>query len=171
MLDLFLLRHAKSDWNSYDGSDFSRDINSIGIEKTKIIGDYLKKKKIRIQEVLCSPSIRTKKTLEIILEFFEEDPIINFVDNLYNFPDLGIFQTVIKEAKKRSVMVISHEPGLSESIEDLTNNLGDKDCQRAMLKFPTSSIFHIKFNSKSWQEISKSNSTVVSFVTPRDLMD
>ena len=44
MLKLFLLRHAKSDWQSFDGDDLSRDILQKGIDKTKKIGDYIKKK-------------------------------------------------------------------------------------------------------------------------------
>ena len=71
MLTLYLLRHAKSDWDSLDGNDFNRDINEIGIKKTEVIGNYINEKKLDINEILSSPSLRTKRTLEIISKFLE----------------------------------------------------------------------------------------------------
>ena len=47
MLTLYLLRHAKSDWDSFDGNDFNRDINEIGIKKTEVIGNYINEKKAK----------------------------------------------------------------------------------------------------------------------------
>ena len=56
------MRHAKSDWSNFDRDDFNRKINSKGVMRTKIIGNYIKKEKIKIDQILCSPSKRTKKT-------------------------------------------------------------------------------------------------------------
>ena len=61
MLNVTFLRHAKSEWSSFDGDDFNRDISETGIEKTKKIGSFLRNEKIVFDEVLCSPSLRTKK--------------------------------------------------------------------------------------------------------------
>ena len=33
MLKLFLLRHAKSDWNICDENDFERDVSQLGLKK------------------------------------------------------------------------------------------------------------------------------------------
>ena len=66
MLNITLLRHAKSEINGYDGTDFTRDISEAGVEKTKKIGNFIRHKKISFDEVLCSPSLRTKKTLDAV---------------------------------------------------------------------------------------------------------
>ena len=71
MLNLSLIRHAKSDWINYESDDFSRKISSKGIIKTKKIGLLLKKKGIFFNEILCSPSVRTKETMEIILTYLD----------------------------------------------------------------------------------------------------
>lgn len=45
MLQLSLMRHANSDCNNYNGNDFDRAISKIGIKKTILVSEYLKKKK------------------------------------------------------------------------------------------------------------------------------
>ena len=35
MLNVTFIRHAKSEWKSFDGNDFNRDISEIGMEKKK----------------------------------------------------------------------------------------------------------------------------------------
>ena len=70
MLNVTFLRHAKSNGSSYDGNDFTRDISEIGKQKTKKVGRFLEKIKIFFDEILCSPALRTKRTLDIISVFF-----------------------------------------------------------------------------------------------------
>jgi phosphohistidine phosphatase SixA len=38
MLQLYFLRHAKTDWDSCDGNDFNRNISEKGVRETKKIG-------------------------------------------------------------------------------------------------------------------------------------
>ncbi len=171
MLNLTLLRHAKSNLQNHTGNDFSRDISEIGINKTKKIGKFLKEKKIFFDEVLCSPSLRTKKTLKLILNFLNQKPIIKFIDELYYKSNVDIFDTIILEAKKKKVLVISHEPMLSSSIQDFSSDFENKNFKRATEKFSTSSIFQINFSCKNWFDINKSNSTIIFFKRPNDLKD
>ena len=42
MLNVTFMRHAKSDWNIYDGNDFNRCVSEEGINKTKRIGLFIK---------------------------------------------------------------------------------------------------------------------------------
>ena len=171
MLDLFLIRHAKSELINHSGEDLNRDLSDLGIEKTKIIGEHIFEQKFTIEEILCSPALRTKKTLEIILDFLVKPPKIRVIDDLYYASGKTIYETVVKEAKKKSTMVISHDPLLSQSIEDFSSDNRDKNYINAREKFPTSSLFYIKFKVKKWSEISKINSRIISFTRPKDLMD
>ena len=41
MLNLSLIRHAKSDWSNYDGDDMARPISAKGVKKTKSILKFL----------------------------------------------------------------------------------------------------------------------------------
>ena len=44
MLNLSLIRHAKSDWSNFDGDDMSRPISSKGKKKTEKVLKFLEKK-------------------------------------------------------------------------------------------------------------------------------
>ena len=57
MLNVTFMRHAKSDWNIYDGNDFNRCVSEEGINKTKRIGLFIKNNNFFFDEALCSPAL------------------------------------------------------------------------------------------------------------------
>ena len=101
MLNLSLIRHANADLDNFMNDDMSRPISLQGINKTKKICEFLKRKKISFDEVFCSPSKRTKETLNIIVKFLSNKPSINYLENLYHTSSIDIFDTVMLEAKKK----------------------------------------------------------------------
>ena len=169
MLNLSLIRHAKSDWINYESDDFSRKISSKGIIKTKKIGLLLKKKGIFFNEILCSPSVRTKQTMEIILTYLDSTPPSSYLDELYHISNKDIFDTVMLYAKKKNILVISHEPLLSTSIESFFYGVDNSNFDRAVEKFSTSSFFNVSFNCENWPEIGRSVAEINFFVRPNDL--
>ena len=101
MLNLSLIRHAKSDWNYSIQDDMNRPISKKGVNKTKKICEFLKKKKLLFDEIFCSPSTRTKETLDIIIKYLSREPSIYYLENLYHTSTIDIFDTVMLEAKKK----------------------------------------------------------------------
>ena len=169
MLNLFLLRHAKSNWETSDGSDREREINSEGEKKTKKIVNYIFEKKIIINQILCSPAKRTLQTSQIIMKSQNKKPSFKIIDSLYHSSKTSIFESVLLEAKEKSTMIISHEPILSESIGDFSSDYQNKHYKEANEYFPTSGLFQINFKASYWQEIDKYNSEIISFIKPNDL--
>ena len=171
MLNLSLIRHAKSDWSNYDGDDMARPISSKGIKKTKKILKFLEetKKNIPFNEVLCSPSRRTKETLNLLLESISNKPRIKFLENLYYSSDVNIFRTVRLHARKKRVLVVSHEPLLSDSIANFFFGSQNKHYLKAKEEYTTSAFFNVSFNCSDWDKIRKSNSSINFYVKPKDL--
>ena len=101
MLNLSLIRHANADLDNFMNDDMTRPISLQGINKTKKICEFLKRKKISFDEVFCSPSKRTKETLNIIVKFLSNKPSINYLENLYHTSSVDIFDTVMLKAKKK----------------------------------------------------------------------
>ena len=153
MLNVTFLRHAKSEWSNFDGDDFNRDISEIGIEKTKKIGSFLRNEKIVFDEVLCSPSLRTKKTLAIVSVFFLNKPKVRYIKDLYYTSGKNLFDILMLNAQKKRCLIVSHEPLLSNSIELFFNDYNNKDFLRAIEKFSTSSLFNASFECDNWYEI------------------
>ena len=168
MLNLSLIRHAESDLINFDGDDMSRPISSQGVKKTKKILCLLKKKKISFEEVFCSPSRRTIETLRL-LEKVCHNSKISYIDDLYHSSGADIFDLVMLNAKKQKVLIVSHEPLLSCSIDNFFNGSENEHYVNAVEEYTPSALFNISFKCKKWYEIEKSKAIINFFVKPKDL--
>ena len=171
MLNLSLIRHAKSDWTNFDGDDMSRPSSLKGKKKTKKILKFLEKKekKIVFEEIFCSPSRRTKETLKLLLEKISNNPKIYYLEDLYHSSGINIFDTVMLHAKLNRVLVVSHEPLISTSIENFFSGSNNKYYLNAIEEYTTSAFFNVSFNCKEWFEIKKSVSKINFYKKPKDL--
>ena len=169
MLNLSLIRHARTDPDNSIHDDMSRPISLQGIDKTKKVCEFLKKKKISFDEVFCSPSKRTKETLNIIEKYLPKKPLVSYLDNLYYSSTVDIFDTVMLEAQKKKVLIVSHQPLLSNSINSFFIGSKNKYYYDAITSYNTSALFNVSFNCEKWHQISKSNAVLNFFVKPSEL--
>jgi len=170
MINLSLIRHAKANWADYDGNDFNRPISEIGKERTLRISNFLKKKNFFCEEIFCSPAKRTKQTKDILIESLQIKPTIKLIDELYHNSRKNIFDTLMLEGEKKNILIISHEPLLSGSIENFFLGMPNNDnISKAIEKFPTSSFLNMSFDCKMWSEINIQNCKVNYFITPNEL--
>jgi len=169
MLELYFLRHAKSEWDSFDGNDFSRMISEEGIKKTKKIGEFIKSREFSFDEILCSPSVRTKETLKIIKYYFTNKPKIKLIDDLYYMSGKDLFDILMMEATMKRCLIISHEPLLSNSIESFFKSFENDDFKNAINNYSTSSLFGVSFKCREWYEIDKGCALINFFIRPCDL--
>ena len=140
-------------------------------KKTEKVLKFLEKKekKILFKEIFCSPSRRTKETLKLLLEKISNDPKIYYLDDLYHSSGINIFDTVMLHAKLNRVLVVSHEPLLSTSIESFFSGSNSKYYQNAIEEYTTSAFFNVSFKCKEWFEINKSISKINFYKKPKDL--
>ena len=119
-MKLFLLRHAKSSWASYE-DDHDRKLSARGLEDARTLGLHLKRQNLFFDVTLCSSAIRTKETLEIIQHNHHTGfGKINYRDDLYHASD-EVTKKIIKEHDAPSILLVSHNPGISSLISYLSN--------------------------------------------------
>lgn len=169
MKNLFLLRHAKSNWDSYNGNDFDRDIQKKGELRTKKICNYLNDQKIEISKVLCSTALRTRKTYEIISRSFQKSLKVEFLDELYHTTAENMLNILRSQKDEQSVMIIAHEPSLSEFVRITSSEIHDDSHFEAINSYVTSGLCSILFNTKSWKNISRDNSKFKFYIKPKNL--
>ena len=116
-MNIYLLRHAESPMSSLI-DDHSRPLSDTGKEDASTLAKYICDNKICFDLTLCSTSDRTKETLTIIkdrsIDSFRE---INYLDELYNASKDKIHE-VISRRTNQSILVVGHNPGISELISD-----------------------------------------------------
>ena len=142
--------------------------SKVSIEQKKIC-ELIKEKKMIFDEVFCSPSKRTKETLDIIVKNLPCQPSVHYLENLYHTSSFDIFDTVMLEAKKKRVLIVSHQPLLSNSIENFFSGSQNKHYLNAITSYPTSALFNVSFRCEEWYQIFKSNSVLNFFIKPSEL--
>ena len=129
MLQVYLLRHAKSSWDNLELDDIDRPLNKRGMRNAKQFSKILDKRKFQIDQIICSPSKRTTSTYNIISNSFDRSVKFTIDNDIYECPP-NILVSKIKKLKKNT-LIIGHNPSLIESINILCNSnlnlLEDKD--------------------------------------------
>ena len=161
MKTLLLIRHAKSSWDNIAISDFDRPLNDRGKKDAPMMARRLSAKKIKIDSFISSPAKRAKRTAILFAkEFGVNENDIVFKTELYAAPK-EIFYEVIEKLNNQSdhVAIFSHNPGITEFANSLTNVRADD--------MPTCSIFAIKTDAKKWNQFRTSNKEFWFFDYPK----
>jgi phosphohistidine phosphatase len=166
---LVLLRHAKSDYPA-GVADHDRPLAPRGEREAVLVGSWLQSGEVDpVQAVLCSTAARARQTLART----GIDVPARFVDRLYG----GGPGTILDEinqvsdgfaADVRSLLVIGHEPVISELALGLTGAEGSDAtaAERISTKFPTSAIAVLRV-SGPWSALEPGGAALVKFHVPR----
>ena len=144
------MRHAESDPNYLDESDFDRPTKKSGLKMTQICAEHLKKNNIRYDLLFCSPALRTKQTSSYFLSVMNLKTIKVIYDyNLYEGCSENFLLRVSNLKKYKDILVVTHEPQIL-FFKDffLTNTVFWPKIQN--LEIATSSVLTIHFNIKSF---------------------
>ncbi len=151
MKTLYIIRHAKSSWESSVQSDYDRPLNKRGERDAPLMGMVLKQKDIKPDLILSSSAKRAKKTALIISEqigyntsdiIFDEDLYLASPNEI-----LEIIQNV--DSHVEVLFVIAHNPGMTDFINHF--------CKERISNLPTTGVFSMEFDIGDWNAL-KSNS-------------
>ena len=172
MLQLLLLRHAKSSWDNSDIDDIDRPLLERGKQMAKVLGSEMRELGLLPALAICSPAKRAWQTWEIVSAQLETRPHTVIDEAIYDFGDGERLLNFVRQQTKPSnpLILIGHNP----SLERLARRLviaGDRDARdRLDHKFGTATLAAIFFNVPSWQDIIE-NGTLVHFINPKHVVD
>ncbi|MBX9588701.1 MAG: histidine phosphatase family protein [Hyphomonadaceae bacterium] len=170
MLTLSLLRHAKSSWDNPNLHDFDRPLSERGLNAAPRMGAFMAEHNIAPDLILCSPSVRTRQTLDLVLPHLSAEPKVLYEDAVY----LGAPSTLMKrlhriEASVQHVMLVAHDPGLHHLAMNLAGS-GSPDLLQALgHKFPTAALAIVVFEARSWSKVKTGTGRLELFMTPKRL--
>ncbi len=168
MLNLTLVRHAKSSWNSSNAStDHDRPLNNRGLADAPFIAKTLIERGLSPKRCLVSSATRTQETVAAFIEAgLVSKSNVHFDQTLYlASPDtiLNVVQEDFLTQKKppQHVMVIAHNPG----IEILADNLSAFKTG----PMPTCAVAHFSIDANDFALINTANAHLEFFITPKAL--
>ncbi len=162
MLTLLIMRHAKSDWDNPEISDFERPLNSRGLNTSPFMGNIIRKNFAIPDLIISSPAKRAKQTAILVKESAGITRDIEYIDRIYEASPTTLLNLSSNlQTIYRSVVLIGHNPGLENFIRILTGET------HAM---PTAAIAKINLNIDEWSEIKPACGTLELIMRPKELM-
>ena len=165
--ELFILRHAKSDWDSGASMDRQRPLNKRGRKDAPRIGSWMREHYLYPGQVICSPAVRARETLAAVAAALELQPErIRYLDAMY-LADLGTLLHILREipAELDSVMLVGHNPGLDELVNYLSTTPVPRTESGKLMT--TACLAHFKLPD-DWNEL-EGSAELVHIVRPGDL--
>ena len=161
MKSLIIVRHCKSSWADLSLSDFDRPLNKRGNIDGELMSNYLREKEKKIDKLILSTSKRTRLTSKYFTEKIHFDSI-SYLDELYHASYSDIINIISKvENNFNSVMVIGHNPGLTELINQYTI--------MNIYNLPTTGVVKVEFKGDKWERITENKGSIVYKKFPKEL--
>lgn len=163
MMRLLLLRHAKAVPPAEAPTDASRVLASRGERDAHLMGARLRERDTHLGLVITSPAKRTLHTAEIVAaaqDYPRERIVVD--ERLYlagPVDALAVITTL--DAKHTNVLVVGHNPGLSELAATLLPELGDID-------LPTCGLVALDAASHNWASLRDAPLRLAYSDSPKD---
>jgi phosphohistidine phosphatase len=144
---LYLVRHAKSDWDNEGTADIDRPLKAKGIRKAYEVARRLKLDNMIPDLIISSPANRAMHTAIIFTRVFGLPTDCFQVSNiLYESSSDKIIELIKSTGSNfKSLMLVGHNPDFSE--------LASSFVKSHVVEIPASGVVTLKFNIDNWQEI------------------
>ena len=162
MKTLLVLRHAKSSWNDPELDDHERPLNDRGRRDGPRMGELVREYGLIPDVVISSDAVRAQLTAEAVAEAARYAGEILLDPRLYLASPadiVSLLRTVRENAA--TVMIIGHNPGFEELVEQLTGERRD---------LPTAALAHIVLEIDQWRDLKPSTrGTLLGHWRPKEL--
>lgn len=167
---LLLMRHAKAETGGPGAADRDRPLVKRGLRDAALIGAAVARGGMTPDLVLCSPSARTRETLDAMLPCFAGAPRVVFDEALYGASEPEYLRAITEaDDDAGRLLIVGHNPTMHASALALAGS-GDRALrERLTAKFPTAALAIIAFSCSAWSKTAPGGGELVSLLLPRDL--
>ena len=167
--DLYLLRHAKAVPAEDGGADRERPLEPRGRRAAQAIGAWIGEHHLVPDLVLCSPSLRTRQTLDLVTPGFDRPPKIMLEEALY-LPSADRLLARLRRvpASINSVLLVGHNPGFHELALFLTETASGPLLAR-LGGFPTGAMARFEIGLP-WSALGRRTARLTGVINPKELV-
>lgn len=161
MKELYLIRHAKSDWNN-DLPDYDRPLNERGLRNAPFMGRLLGDMGVKPQLVVSSPARRAHHTAQLLTAElgYPSDQIQ--LQPLFYEATTGTLQQLVATLPDTtdSIMFFGHNPAFTRLANLLAQDL-------ELENLPTCGVVGLRFDALSWQQVPALRGEVILWEYPK----
>ncbi len=145
MKSLLILRHAKSSWKHTELADHDRPLNKRGKREGPQMGQLLRDQDLLPDLIICSTAVRAQATAEAVIETSGYEGELRLTRTIYAAGPQA-YINVLRQLPENynRVMVIGHNPGLEELVEELS---GEEE------NLPTAGLAMITLSIQQWADL------------------
>ncbi|QTV79966.1 SixA phosphatase family protein [Microbacterium sp. NIBRBAC000506063] len=163
MIELVLVRHAKSDWGDPALADHDRPLNARGESDAPVMAARLAEQfrslspsKARPERILSSTALRARTTAAAFGEALGVE--VELDENLYGAPARVLLETAAASGAS-SVLIVAHDPGMTVLAEALSDG--------GIGHMPTCAVARFVWNEDDWDVAASVDPESWEFSTPR----
>ena len=161
MKTLFILRHAKSDWDNRELTDFERPLNERGLKSAPLIGRVMKENQFLPYSIVSSPAIRARQTAELVKESAGIESEILFDVRIYEASPARLLEVVADQTDNAdSMLLVGHNPGLEGLIRALTGEIEP---------MPTAALAVVDLQIEQWSDINSAPGSLRLLIRPKEI--
>lgn len=163
---IYLIRHAKSDWEASFQIDLDRPISERGKKNAKELRNFLALKKVKFDFSYISNSVRTLETFSILKkeDLFKE---VKISKEVYEASTEQLFELVKNtDDKIQSILFLGHNPDLEDFANELILRKKITNEFSLFQKFTTSAVISLNIKINSWKHIQTEAAKINFFWTP-----
>jgi phosphohistidine phosphatase len=144
MRTLYVLRHAKSDWNDASLTDFERPLNERGVHAARKMGAFMQQRGIVPDLIISSPARRARETAQIVKDAAGIAAEIHFEPRIYE-ASVGDLMEIVSQVENdcEKLLIVGHNPGFEQLVEILSGELQT---------MPTAALAEIELPIENWSE-------------------
>ena len=169
MSELYLLRHAKAASQAEGGPDRDRPLEQRGRRAAQAVAGWVAEHRIAPELVLCSPSLRTRQTLDIVALAFPRPPEILIEEELY----LASARRLLTRLRQvpgdiSGVMLVGHNPGFYE-MSYMLSEVSSGPLLARLAGFPTGALARYEVGV-GWSRLDRRCARLIAAALPKELL-
>jgi phosphohistidine phosphatase len=166
MKRLYLIRHAKSNWENISLDDFDRPLNERWKKDVKAMWKFLHNKETSPDIVLSSPALRAKLTTEWIVKNLDyKKKNIIYKQEIYDSHMNGYEGLLACIMDLWNDLELIFVVGHNHAISQLAGYLAGRD----IWNMPTCSVVALEFDVDEWSELAWTSGSTLFFQSPKNL--
>ena len=162
MKTIILVRHAKAKDAFIGQKDFDRTLSEKGQKDIVKSGRIFEKLNLKPELILCSQSIRTRMTLDLLNPFLGKNSQICYPDEIYENNTSDILKLIAKQNDNiERILIVGHNPSMQELTEILSEEGFPYD------NFGTGNISIITLSINKWNKIKDAKGELKYLISPK----
>jgi phosphohistidine phosphatase len=162
VLELLIMRHAKSDWGVGPADDRERPLAKRGVKAARRMGRFMTAVGAAPEIVLSSPAVRARTTAEAAAQAGHWKADVEIVPAFYGGVWADVVDGVLGAASSAErILVVGHEPTWSNLVSVLTGG--------GNVAMPTAALACVDVIGTSWSRLGPNCGELRWHVTPRML--